>query len=287
MIISAISDGMGNQLFRYAAGRSLALHHNTSFKLDTSEAPKLSLSYFEAPITIATKQEVNNYLGFFGKMSKRHRRIACKVIHLFLPASKLRYYNQPNFEYDKNFLKGGNNSYLKGWWQSEKFFQPYADQIRKDLVVKKEYIKNVEDIANQMARENSVSLHIRRGDYLSPHFNYLVNLTLDHYYKAIDLIAQKNKDVRLYLFSDDPQWLKENFSTNFPFEIVSGNFAKTDIEDFYLISQCKHNVIANSTFSWWAAWLNANPDKIVIAPAKWLHTNTDTSDIVPDSWIKI
>jgi hypothetical protein len=288
MIISAISDGMGNQLFRYAAGRSLSLHHNTPLKLDITNAPKLSLSYFEVPLSIASKEEIADYLGIFGWMSKKWRRITCKLIHKLIPASRLRYYNQPSFEFDDSFFKGGGNAYLKGWWQSEKFFLSYADQIREDLAIKQEYITNVEEIATKMASQNSISLHIRRGDYLSAHFSYMVSLSLSHYHKAIEVIAEKYPDDPiLYLFSDDPAWLKDNFTSSYPFQIVSETYTKTDIEDFYLISKCKHNIIANSTFSWWAAWLNTNPSKMVIAPTKWQETGINTKDLVPETWIKM
>ena len=134
----------------------------------------------------------------------------------------------------------------------------------------------------------TVSIHIRRGDYLT--CGFMANLSLDYYTKAINEIANKTPNIYIYLFTDDPQWARENFKTNFPYEIVEANQGKDCYKDIVLMSLCRHNIIANSSFSWWGAFLNKNNDAIIIAPKQWYNTPTQNRyihNMIPDEWIRI
>ena len=181
-------------------------------------------------------------------------------------------------------------TYFSGYWQTEKYFLPIEDKIR--LAFKFD-LKKVNDRTNslllEMKPQNAVSIHIRRGDY-----EYDLNAKevlggicdMEFYKKSIHYICEKNKDPFFYIFSDDCEWVMEHFSFLLNSSIVDWNKKADSWQDMMLMSQCKHNIIANSSFSWWGAWLNSNPQKIVIAPSKWFN-NFDALDIVPESWIRI
>jgi hypothetical protein len=145
-------------------------------------------------------------------------------------------------------------------------------------------------IQRRIINSNSVSLHIRRGDYLdNPIF---ANLSVEYYEKSVDFIKKKYNDAAFFVFSDDLSWAKNNLKLNVSTYYVDVNDAKTDYMDLMLMASCKHNVIANSTFSWWGAWLNNNPDKIIIAPRKWYNDKTkqkkyENGALVPNNWVKI
>jgi hypothetical protein len=177
---------------------------------------------------------------------------------------------------------------LKGLWQSPLYFAKYQDEIRKIFTIKENYIDNLDSIANDIKNSQSVSVHIRRGDYLSKIAYRELGLTsIEFYKKSIAYMSETITNPQFYFFSDDIEWVKSEFhlpNANF----VSGEKTKNNIEDFYLMSQCKHNIIANSTFSWWAAWLNENPEKIVVAPIKWFNKlRHSTKDLIPEKWIRI
>ena len=179
---------------------------------------------------------------------------------------------------------------LKGGWQSEKYFKSYENEIRARLQLKPPLIQNVIEIAKNIKKENAVSVHIRRGDYLRKKIIYEWHgvMEKEYYAKAFELMHAKTKATRAYYFTDDVDWVAKNLLPSFNGEIISANITKSHYEDLYLMSQCRHNIIANSSFSWWAAWLNDHSDKIVIAPEKWFGNGPkDTQDIIPPGWYKI
>ncbi len=284
MIITKISGGLGNQLFQYAAGKSLALKKNTGLLLDVSSYNQerlrnFELSFFNTKCEFANDELVQHFTNrsFIGKIRDR-----------VLPSSMKKVYRQPFFHFDKNFFNHPADVYLKGYWQSEKYFLPIAEIIRKEFTIKQEQIMNITALAAMLKKVESVSIHIRRGDYTNPAILEMHGiLSSAHYQQAIDKILSQFPDAVFYIFSDDMSWVKENLKIQNKV-YVSGELSKTAIEDFYLMSQCKHNIIANSSFSWWAAWLNNNKEKIVIAPERWFNTKpTDTQDLIPTGWLKI
>lgn len=255
MIISKIQGGLGNQMFQYAYGRNLSNKYNTEFILDSrfydyQDKREFSLNKFPNTI-LNTKLSVNSQ------------------IHTIV--DDFNYRELPN--------PIGFNYYLDGYWQSEKFFNESADLIRDDFKPSEETISKL--IKTPLVDTNTVSLHIRRTDYVTSNGYHPVQ-SMEYYNNAIDSIGDYDN---IFIFSDDLNWCKENL--NFKNMIFIDGF--TDIEDLHLMSMCKHNIIANSSFSWWGAWLNTNLDKKVIAPSNWFgeQANLNTSDIIPDSWIKI
>ena len=178
-------------------------------------------------------------------------------------------------------------NYYIGYWQSEKFFKDISDEIRKDFSFPKFTSEKNLEILKLIKSYNSVSIHIRRGDYLQNRgFNGLA--PLEYYQKAIEYIKNKIENPHFFIFSNDIEWCRKNLSIENSY-YIDWNRGEESYRDMQLMSLCKHNIIPNSTFSWWGAWLNKNPNKIVIAPEKWFNdcVNIDYSNIVPETWIKI
>jgi hypothetical protein len=284
MIISKIAGGLGNQLFQYAAGRSLALHHNSELLLDTSyfnenDLRNFDLGSFNVNMKIADPGLVKNFIN---------RSFADKIRDKFFPVHFKKVYKEPFFHFDKRFFNTAPNVYLKGYWQSEKYFATIKEIIKTDLAINPGIVKKVRAFGDELANTTSVAVHIRRADYTSEVSGEYHGIPDKNYYqKAIQLVKEKNKNARFYFFSDNINWVKENMQI--PDAVyVSDEITKTHLEDLYLMSQCRHNIIANSSFSWWGAWLNNNPGKIVIAPKNWFNKGPkDTYDLYPDGWIII
>lgn len=285
--------GLGNQLFQYAAGRALALKYQTELKLDLSflnSDPKnvytkreLELHFFNVSANIATDKEVDAF-------SKR--TLIQKIVRKVFPNSPSKYFvaNQKGFEYDESFETYPNNSYLNGYWQSERYFATVRDVLLKDLIIKKEMSEQCKLTKSLILNSNSVSLHIRRGDYVS-NKNATAShgiLSLEYYNKAMTHLNGLHQDLKVFIFSDDMNWVKENLKLTNECVYVDFNTGENSVFDMYLMSQCKHNIIANSSFSWWGAWLNQNLQKTVIAPEKWFaDKNLNTKDLIPNSWLKM
>ena len=258
MIITKIQGGLGNQMFQYAYGKHLATKYNKKLYCDINFYQYQSLRNFSL-------QDFEN-------------------IDLDTSVDKIKV-NFPIYKIDDDFnykeISEPNNCgyYLDGYWQSEKYFKESESVIRKQFKPNKNLFEKILETPGLDTK--TVSMHIRRTDYITSNGYHPVQ-SLDYYQNAIDLIGDYDT---LYIFSDDINWCKENLKFN-NMIFREGN---SDIEDLFLMSMCANNIIANSTFSWWAAWLNEHPDKKVISPSKWLgeQTNLNTNDIIPLDWIKI
>lgn len=289
MIITKIYGGLGNQLFQYATGRAISKHFNTELALDitsfeTYNLHKYGLDNFNINQKIASKNEIAKYIdnSILGKIVR-------KISHL----SSRKYYHEKTILYDKNVFLTSGNIYIDGYWQSEKYFLSIKDILLQELIAKNILSGENEKIADQIKNSQSISLHIRRGDYVS---NLITNQKhgtcgLDYYEAAIQFIITKANHPHFFVFSDDPSWVIENLKINHPTTYINHNGVENNFEDIRLMSLCNHNIIANSTFSWWGAWLNKNENKIIIAPKKWFNenkkNNPNSADIIPESWIRM
>jgi hypothetical protein len=293
MIITQITGGLGNQLFQYAAAKALSLFHSTPLLLEISSFSREELPELEVP----REFELFNFKGITEKTisdssitQKLNAATRKGLLNKITPAFRREVYLEPHFRFDKNFFKAGSEIILKGGWQSEKYFINHETEIRKSLVLKEDLVKNVKSKANDLRLENSVAIHIRRGDYLRKKIIYEWHgvMNKEYFENAVEVIRKQIADITIYYFTDDPDWVRKELQPDLKGEIISGNISLNHYEDFYLMSNCSHNVIANSSFSWWAAWLNDNKEKIVIAPKKWFGNGPrDTQDILPSSWISI
>lgn len=291
MIISKILGGLGNQMFQYAVGRSLSERLGVEFKLDTHsfevhEFRGYGLCNFKIKEVFATKEEVKEItrkdsdVSLFSKLFKKKNKYGPFLIQ-----------EKPLFVFNKRFLSLTDNVLLNGYWQNEKYFENIRDTLIEDFVLKEPMSDKSIELKKEIASSQSVSLHIRRGDYAH---NEKVNrqyglCSLEYYKRAVDYLEKEvGGDLKFFIFSDEPQWAKENLEINYPLVVVDHNGRDKDFEDMMLMSACKHQIIANSTFSWWGAWLNENKEKIVVTPEKWfLAKKYDTSELIPKNWIRI
>jgi hypothetical protein len=204
------------------------------------------------------------------------------------------YYRRPLFmesrlnPYDPNILRTPKSVCLQGYWQSEKYFAEISTIIVREFALKDPPYQEDQKLAEKIQGTESVSIHFRRGDYTTQAGRALfVNLDMDYYLNSIRAITEKTENPHFFVFSDDPDWVEENFHVQYPMTIVDHNRSRA-WEDLRLMSMCKHNIIANSSFSWWGAWLNRNPEKLVFAPSRWFSdASFDTRDLIPNDWCKV
>jgi hypothetical protein len=270
--------GLGNQMFQYAVARNLSLKHNVELKIDLS---------FLNNRNMGSNFVYRDYdLNLFNIKPDFEIDFSKRIVHS----------NQPHFHYSKsyidsisNLLLEGNSVLLDGYWQSPFFFSEFEEEIRKDF----EFINKVEnetgeikEMLNLIESTNSVMLNVRRTDYLNTSFHGVMGM--DYLNKAKDIIEQKVENPHYFIFSDDVNWCKENI--NFENMTLVDHRYKGEKFGYYLqlMSKCKHFIIPNSTFAWWAAWLNTNDSKVVIAPKQWFtDSKINTNDIIPSDWIRI
>ena len=297
MIIVKLKGGLGNQLFQYATGRALVLRQSrhtskeTSLKLDLESISKnnghdtvryYALSPFDIKAELATDNDISSLSNRYKILSKLFQFIRTKIFRQFYISFVSRIFN----------MRG--DCYLDGFFQSEKYFTDEEVAIRKDLLLKVPMGNKMREIYTILKEDSSsVSIHIRRGDVAinaktNPYYGIC---TVQYYNDSISYIGQILTKPHFYIFSDDIEWVKSNI--NIPDNSIfisdpSINDKIKDYEELILMSHCKHNIIANSSFSWWGAWLNENPDKIIIAPKKWItRSEFQHKDTVPPSWIRI
>lgn len=289
MFIVNILGGLGNQMFQYALGRALSVKYDTELRLDTSDFKNYSLHngfellrVFNCPVTIANKRDIKKLLSWRSTQFFRHLLLHSSMHKL---RSK-KFVVEPSFEYWTDIRNVTKNCYLYGYWQSEKYFAHVAGQLREDFTFKSPLGPKNAELALQMKNLNSVSLHVRRGDYLNNLATYEI-CSPDYYKAAIRYISARVRRPFFYIFSDDIAWVKANIKIDFPHSYVDWNNGVESYNDMRLMSLSKHNIIANSSFSWWGAWLNSNPEKIVIAPHRWFSNRFASTDLIPAEWKRI
>ena len=290
MIITNIVGGLGNQMFQYSIAKSIAKKRKDTFKLDISFYPnqtlrKYELNFFNIEEVFATPFEIEQFKGKRTFLSKFKKKLGFEKLKNkgYFNEKALSVYDQDVFEYDENI-------YLDGYWQSEKYFLDIKDEICKDFSLKNPISVEANKYLKEIHTKESVSIHIRRGDYVhNSHTNSVHGVcSLDYYKNAIDYMDKNIDSAYYFIFSDDIQWCKDNFS--FLANKCFIDDTKSTFDDLDLMKNCRHNIIANSTFSWWAAWLNSNNDKIVICPKNWFSNTKmqkESKDIMPQNWLKI
>ncbi len=291
MVIVRLIGGIGNQMFQYAAGRRLAHVLGTELKLDISgfenyNLRKYELGAFNISEDFASPREVKTLAS--QKNGVRDRIVQCFLRRPKAPAPS--HIQESYFHFDAKILKLPNNVYLDGYWQSEKYFNDIEDVIRREFAITVPQTGDNQKMAKLISSRESVSLHVRRGDYVSDLQTSKVHGTcgLEYYARAIAEISSRVDEPYFFVFSDDPEWSKANIDISHPVIFVDHNNSLKSYEDLRLISQCCHHITANSSFSWWGAWLNPYSDKIVIAPDKWFNSeDIDTIDLLPERWITL
>lgn len=267
MVITKLNGGLGNQMFQYAAARRIAYTNHDRLKLDITafgehQFRKYCLNQLNIVEEIATEYEIEDM--------KNTRLVQEEYFH-FNPA----------------VLNLKSDIYLDGYWQSEQYFKDISETIRLEFSVRSALSGANLEMADAIRNLAAIAVHFRRGDYVTVPENQQYNGTceLGYYQEAMTAMAERVPEVHFFIFSDDLPWVRENIRFDFPCTFVGLNNCENGFEDLRLMSFCRHHIIANSTFSWWGAWLSQNPEKIVFAPRKWFNIpGIYTGDLIPKGW---
>jgi hypothetical protein len=295
MIIVRLRGGLGNQLFQFAAAYALATQKGVELKSDLytyKKHPlrKYELRHFNVNLPEATREEVHRFTGsnFVTRyLNKKSNYFYCPQV-----------FAQPHYHFYEDFFSLPTPVYLSGYWQSEKYFSDVADQLRKLITPAQQLDQKNGDLIATIRSCDSVAVHIRRTDYVQGSF--FQPLDLAYYHRAFEAIEKKISNPRYFIFSDDIAWSKQQLASLKDATFVDHNKGNDSFKDLLVMSACRNQVIANSTFSWWAAWLNDFNSKAVIAPQLWFRSSYlakrepvypsrfyNTRDLIPSSWTRL
>lgn len=292
MIIVRIWEGLGNQMFQYAFAKSFYIKTGQEVFLDCKKSFDASLPYardfisreymlkhfrISIPKLDMAKHPEWNFLKQDNPIRKILYQLSCLGIYPF------RFYlgEDSKHTYNEDVYKL-KSCYMMGWFQNEKYFKDIRDELLDDFRLKKK-IKLTSELKEVLEGKNTVSLHVRRGDYRK------INSCLDktYYERAIQYMNNRISNPVYVVFSDEVDWVREHIDCHAETVYIQDFDKYKDYEELVLMSKCRNNIIANSSFSWWGAWLNENPEKVVIAPKTWFRSGKDSNHTVPDEWIKI
>ncbi len=294
MNIIRMTGGLGNQMFQYALylklkmlGKQVKMDDVTEY--ENRDARPIMLWCFDLSYPRASREEINQLTDGFMKLGHRIRRK--------LRGRKSLEYQEQSCNYDEEVLTK-EPAYLTGYFQSEKYFQDIEKQVREafrfsDEIWKRTDTGTVEKIKNyqrEIEKSLSVSIHVRRGDYMENEAVYGHICTEVYYKRAVELMREKYPGAVFFVFSNEPEWteewIRDQYGKENGFTVIEGTSEETGYMDLFLMSRCKHHILANSSFSWWGAWLNPDKDKTVIVPSKWFN-NQECRDIYTDRMLKI
>lgn len=303
MIITWLSGGLGNQMFQYAAGLALAEQRRTVLKLDVSwyrEDPayeahnRYALSCFNITEQFATQEEIDRVRGVQLTRTERWAAALARTTRLRQYAKRhaapANWHRPPTFAYYPGFIDQPDNTYLNGMFQSEKFFANAAGLLRLHFSFRYPAQPEVEALAARIRSGPSAAVHFRRGDFTrnAVFAREFGALDLAYYQRAVRLLREHSPGATLYIFSDDIESVAREFTPDGPHEFVRCVKPWHAYDKIRLMALCDHIAIANSTFSWWAAWLNPSPTKLVLVPEPWFDQSPhDASDVVPASWTRL
>ena len=289
MKIVSIKGGLGNQMFQYAFAIALKKHFpKEDIFIDTSFFKGYGFRQFELErifnLTIPKASFWHILKIYHPLYNYKIWRFLCN----YLPPRKSLYKEKQMFTYFDDVFKIKNDCYFLGSWQNENYFKDYRFEVIDAFTIKTPLHYPSQQLTTSIEESNSVSVHVRRGDFLL-YKEYKGICEVDYYKKAIDYIKSRVQLPIFYIFSTDEDWCLDNIVPLCPdsYKIVNWNQDEYSYEDMVLMSKCKHNIIAHSSFSWWAAWLNKNVNKIVIAPQKWINSDNVTETPQLDSWVLI
>lgn len=288
-VIVKLNGGLGNQMFQWAFARMI----REMTEMDVS----LDMSYFSKSYSRPYQLDIFEFRPEFVEDPMTKLKLAIIwTLRSFPSLSNLfgfTLYSEPHFHFDKNVAKIKSNTFVEGYFQSELYFKCVERKLRDDFRFKELPDGINQKMIDKIKSKNSISLHVRRGDYVEKkrYQDMYATCSLDYYRRGVEYIAKESgseEKPTLFVFSDDIDWARDNITLPYERVFVNINSGETSWEDMRLMSLCNHNIIANSSFSWWGAWLNKNEEKIVIAPEKWFNDeNIIQTDIIPKSWVRI
>ena len=289
-ITARIEGGLGNQLFQYSAARSLADRLECDLALDlrglqVNGDRGYMLDRYAIRATVATSNDLQDLPPW---QSSRVGRIRSRLSQRYPCLFSFPTFWPESFAYDVRFERIPRPAFLVGYWQSEKYFAWNRERLLGDLSL----VRPLEEspVLNAIRNTTSVALHIRRGDYVTnpqaAKFHGLCDVS--YYQAAVDGLIRRFPELQVFAFSDDPEWVRRNLKLNAPMQVMDVCSADDAHIDLELMSNCRHQVIANSSFSWWGAWRAASSGQVVYAPRRWFaDANTNTSDVIPARWIQL
>jgi hypothetical protein len=294
-VIVSLYGGLGNQLFQYAVARAISFRFNSPLVLDLTwfnevlhqsgmTVRKYALAPFDLPVQLQSSTTAPNK---FSQIQSTLRSLISRRLGIHFGEKR---YAESSFRFDKDVLNLQPPVWLSGYWQSHYYFDDVANIIRKDLSITCTLSKNSAEILKKISNTDSICVHVRRGDYVTNKSASLFHglCTLEYYLKGVKLVTQGLKHPHGFVFSDDPEWVKANLDIGIDFTVVDVNGPDDAHQDLWLMSACKHFVIANSSLSWWGAWLGNDAEKRVIYPNRWFTDSTiNTSDLFPEEWISL
>lgn len=277
MVITKLYGGLGNQMFQYAAGKALSSQLNSALFFDDY--------WFDLVVGHPNATERVFELSTFG-ITPTHPGIIEKISLRLNPPMIIK---EKDMDYQPELKNATGNIVLDGYWQSYKYFVGYENDIRNGFRFKETLSPIVKKILKEIRHTDSVALHVRRGDYVNTRRTSFIGLIpLSYYKKALEIVIARAVNPVIFIFSDDPGWCRNNLNLKNNIKFISDYGSTTAAEEMMLMSACRHNIIANSTFSWWGAWLNDNPNKIICAPKIWYKGTPSTiTDRIPEDWIKL
>lgn len=296
MIIVQLIGGLGNQLFQYAMGRNLALRMNQVVQFDGSglggsgpdqkDTPRaFALDGCNAVLALA-EPRVCEKLKYANASRMKRLWHACRGRpRPFGPSC----YRERGMHFDVAISQLRGDKYLAGYWQSHRYFEGCAEQLRKELTPRGQLSPSILDYERMIKARTAVSVHVRRGDYVSnPAANaFHGTCSPDYYREAMEVMQRQVDDPHYFVFSDDFNWAKTHLAFMRPVTFVDCPDRTHDFEEIHLMRSCRHNIIANSSFSWWGAWLNDHPARVVVAPKRWFRDpSIDTRDLIPADWCR-
>lgn len=288
-IVVRLQGGLGNQMFQYAFGRALSLRGGMGLYFDPSPLNSkkkrgYQLDSFVLRAEVADPGRIRELITPHFKFRKKLWK-ALKIPFKYADTHILEKGPAP---YNEDIALMKSSAYFDGYWQTEKYFSDCEETIRGDFCFREEDALRGNAQYEDVVNSNSVSIHVRRGDYVKNlRYRKILNVCkLRYYERAMEYLNERFENLTFYISSDDLEWVGKNFKLSKHVRLVEGGNA---LSDFYIMSRCRHNIISNSSFSWWAAWLNPNNGKKVIAPDVWFNpcAKIDFRDIVPGSWIKM
>jgi hypothetical protein len=290
MVVSQLLGGLGNQLFQYAMGRAIATRNRTCLKLDISKFDEyrlrpFALRHFAIEGEVLTLAE-RRRLGISAERRSRLGRLVSRLSRV----RSIRVVRERAFGFDPAALNAAAPCYLEGYWQSPKYFAAVEEAIRKEFRFREALTGKSQEAAAKITDAVSVSVHVRRGDYAS---NVVTNkyhgTCSPEYYAAAECrLLDELGALTLFIFSDDPDWAEHNLRFKSRTVLLRHNGPDRDYDDLHLMTLCRHHILANSTFSWWGAWLCQAPGKLVIAPKTWFRDPAlSADDLLPTEWIRM
>lgn len=281
--VSKITGGLGNQMFQYALSLALANESNCNIYYDLSFYGEENQSQYPTVEEMLENQELS-------KLNAK-RKFCLKNFNIEYQLADNKKIENCTSRVDESVIRekgiagfnNGQHEYILDYFETLELFdfEKYRDVFSKAFTIKVDMDEKNKDMLNKINKENSIAIHIRRTDH-----GLLGFTNLKYYNKAVNHMVEKIENPHFFIFSDDVNWVKENFKLDYPNTIVDINNDDTNYFDFELMKNCKHHIIANSTFSWWAAWLNPNKEKIIIAPTPWFQ-GENRNGMMPKDWIRI